>query len=117
MRADVFKGIDSIIRHAKVRTCITKFVFSQVTLLLSVILKHKPCMKKVQVQGFSGPYFSAFELNTGCGKIRTRKNSVFGHFSRSKTSSNYNNGSTVVKLLVKNRKDKNQVIKYEFMES
>ena len=41
---------------------------------------------------FSGPYFSAFRLNTErylvslgiqseCGKIRTRKNCVFGHFS------------------------------------
>ena len=41
---------------------------------------------------FSGPYFPAFGLNTEryevflriqskCGKIRTRKNSVFGHFS------------------------------------
>ena len=43
---------------------------------------------------FSGPYFTAFRLNTErysvsvriqsqCRKIRTRKNSVFGHFSRS----------------------------------
>ena len=43
---------------------------------------------------FSGPYFPAFGLNTErysvslriqseCGKIRTRKDSVFGHFSRS----------------------------------
>ena len=43
---------------------------------------------------FSDPYFPAFGLNTEryfvslhiqseCGKIRTRKNSVFGHFSRS----------------------------------
>ena len=43
---------------------------------------------------FSGPYFSAFEVNTEryevslpiqseCEKIRTRKNSVFEHFSRS----------------------------------
>ena len=42
---------------------------------------------------FSGPYFLAFGLNTysdwvslriqsECGKIRIRKNSVFGHFSR-----------------------------------
>ena len=43
--------------------------------------------------GFPGPYFPAFELNTEyfvsfriqseCSKIRTRKNSVPGHFSRS----------------------------------
>ena len=43
---------------------------------------------------FSGPYFPAFGLNTErygvplrikskCGKIRFRKNSAFGHFSRS----------------------------------
>ena len=45
---------------------------------------------------FSGPYFPAFGLNTKicsvslsiqseCGKIRTRKNSVFGHFSLSES--------------------------------
>ena len=43
---------------------------------------------------FSGPYFPAVGMNTDrcgvsfhfqskCGKIRTRKNSVFGHVSRS----------------------------------
>ena len=48
------------------------------------------CVKK----NFSGPYFSAFGLNTErylvslhvqseCGKMRTKKNSVFAHFSRS----------------------------------
>ena len=47
----------------------------------------------------SGPYFPAFGLNTEryeasvCiqseyGKIRTRNNSVFGHFSRSDTHNN-----------------------------
>ena len=56
------------------------------------ILKH--CVKSVQNGVYSGPYFPAFGLNTKiyavnlriqskCGKIRTRKNSVFGHFSRS----------------------------------
>ena len=45
---------------------------------------------------FSGPYFPAFGLNTErffvsfriqseCGKIRTRKNYIFGYFSRSDT--------------------------------
>ena len=45
---------------------------------------------------FSGPYFPVFGLNTEryfvslriqseCGKIRTRKNSVFGHISHSAT--------------------------------
>ena len=48
----------------------------------------------------SGPYFSAFGVNTeryevslrihsDCGKIRTRNNSVFGHFSRSAYYSMY----------------------------
>ena len=33
---------------------------------------------------FPGPYFNAFGLNTErYGKILTRKNSAFGHFSRS----------------------------------
>ena len=52
------------------------------------------CVKCVQIRRFSGPYFPAFGLNTEryfvslriqfeCGKILTRKNSVFGHFSRS----------------------------------
>ena len=48
--------------------------------------------RKVSKYGvFCGPYFPASGLNTGrfrvslriqseCGKIRTRKNSVFGHF-------------------------------------
>ena len=58
--------------------------------------------RKVSKYGvFSGPYFTAFGLNTEiygvslriqseCGEIRTRKNSVFGHFSRS-SSSKYSN--------------------------
>ena len=56
-------------------------------------------MKCVQHGVFSGPYFPVFGLNTEryeipkrfellriqseCGKIRTRKNFVFGHFSSS----------------------------------
>ena len=47
--------------------------------------------RKVSKYGiFSGPYFPVFRLNTDWiriqpeyGKTRTRKNSVFGHFSRS----------------------------------
>ena len=51
--------------------------------------------RKVSKYGvFSGPYFPEFELNTErysvslhtqsvCGKIQTRKNSVFEHFSGS----------------------------------
>ena len=52
------------------------------------------CVKSVQIWSFSGSYFRAFGLyaerngvrrrdfQPECGKIRTRKNSVFGHFSR-----------------------------------
>ena len=50
---------------------------------------------------FSGPYFPAFGLNTErhevslriqseCGKIQTRKNSAFGHFSGSASYRNHN---------------------------
>ena len=62
-------------------------------------LENKDCVKSVQIRSFSGPYFPIFELNTGIyssnlriqseyGKIRTRKNSVFGHFSQSGLKSN-----------------------------
>ena len=51
------------------------------------------CVKSVQILSFFWSVFSRFELNMGrypvslciqseCGKIRTRKNSVFRHFSR-----------------------------------
>ena len=61
--------------------------------MLVVGLKLTHCVKSVQIYGvFSGPYFPVFGLNTArygvslhilseCGKIQTRKNSVFGHFS------------------------------------
>ena len=56
--------------------------------------KIKHCLKSVQIRSFSGPYFPAFGPNTKrygvspriqseYGKIRTRKNSVFGQFSHS----------------------------------
>ena len=52
------------------------------------------CVKKVRIRRYSGPHFPSFWLNTErygislriqseCGKIRARKNSVFGHFLRS----------------------------------
>ena len=51
-------------------------------------------MKSVRIRSYYGPYFLTFGLHTErygvslriqseCGKIRTRKNSVFGHFSHS----------------------------------
>ena len=41
-------------------------------------------MKSVQIRSFSGPYFPVFGLNikSEYREIQTRKNSVFGHFSR-----------------------------------
>ena len=52
--------------------------------------------KVSEVGVFSGPYFVVFGLNTGLdfrilskyGKIRTRMNSVFGHFSHSVKETN-----------------------------
>ena len=49
------------------------------------------CVKSLQIWSFSGPYFPVFVLNTEVygriqyeyRKIRTRKNPVFGNFSRS----------------------------------
>ena len=49
------------------------------------------CMKNVQIQRFFWSVFSRIRTEYGeilriqsdCGNIRTRKNSVFGHFSRS----------------------------------
>ena len=45
------------------------------------------CVKRVHIPDFSGPYFTAFGLNTD---LRMRenadqKNSEYGHFSRSGT--------------------------------
>ena len=56
---------------------------------------------------FSGPYFPAFRLNTEryfvslriqseCGKIRTRKNSISGHFSRSDDIISWGNQSNLL---------------------
>ena len=51
-------------------------------------------VESVKIRNFPGPYFPAFELNTErysvslliqseCGKMQVRKNSVFGQFSHS----------------------------------
>ena len=73
--------------------CIIKDVF------VLALFSNKFIAWKVSKSGvFSGPYVPAFILNTErykvslriqseCGEIRTRKNSVFGHFSRSGFSS------------------------------
>ena len=64
------------------------------------MLKVHTACKVFKYGVFYGPSFSAFGLNTErysvslriqseCGKIRTRKNSVFGYFSRSDSYANY----------------------------
>ena len=55
------------------------------------------CVKSVRIRSYSGPYFPAFELNmerysvslrikSESEKVRTRKNYLFGYFSRSDCS-------------------------------
>ena len=70
---------------------------SQWNIVWNIIRKNKCSYTvwKVSKYGvFSGPYFLVLELNTEiysldlriqskCGKLRTRKNTVYGHFSRS----------------------------------
>ena len=48
------------------------------------------CVKSVQIRSFFWslffrirPEYKSLRIQPECGKIRTRKNSVFGHFSRS----------------------------------
>ena len=41
---------------------------------------HKHCVKSVQIWSFLWSEFS--RIQSECRKIRTRKHSVFGHFSR-----------------------------------
>ena len=45
------------------------------------------CLKSVQIRNFSWSVFS--RIQSECGKSRTRKNSVFGHFSRSDKVKSY----------------------------
>ena len=63
-------------------------------LIVDIFLQIFTAWKVSKYGVFSGPYFPVLELNTEIyavnlriqpeyGKIRTRKNSVFGHFSRS----------------------------------
>ena len=60
--------------------------------------------ENVQIQSFSGPYFPVFGLNTKIygitlriqseyRRIRTRKNSVFGHFSCSASTTDDNSNT------------------------
>ena len=46
-----------------------------------VIIQSIHCVKSVQIRSFFWSVFS--RIQPECGKIRTRKNSIFGHFSHS----------------------------------
>ena len=77
----------------------TSFYFTYrntlINFMVTLFIRCKFTAWKVPKYGvISGPYFPAFGLNTEryevslriqseCGKIRTRNNTVFGHFSRS----------------------------------
>ena len=65
----------------------------RINLCMKIIQIRRFSVPHIQIRSFSGPHFPAFGLNTEiyrvilriqckCGKIRTRKNSVFGHFSK-----------------------------------
>ena len=83
------------------------------------------CVKSVQMRNFSGPYFPVIGLNTEIysvnlltkceyRKIRTRKNSVFGHFSctgRPKV------GFGLKAKLIKKMKAINRTINFEVLEN
>ena len=47
---------------------------------LEVATQSTYCMKSVQIRSFVWSVFS--RIQSECGKIRTKKNSVFGHFFR-----------------------------------
>ena len=72
----------------------THFIIAYHISLVNVQANRLHWVKCIQIRSFSCPCFSAFALDTEgykvslriqseCGKIRTRKNSVFGYISHS----------------------------------
>ena len=72
------------------KNCHKLFLFLRTCICMDSKRQH--CVKSVQIRSFSGPYFPVFGLNTQIysinfrieseyEKIRTRKSSIFGHFS------------------------------------
>ena len=66
-----------------------------------------PCLKIIQIRSFFWSLFSRIQTEYGeilrisgiqfeCGKIQIRKNSVFGHFSRSSCSENCNQNQSKI---------------------
>ena len=86
-------------------------------LVLSGSILHNSTLREsVQTRSISGPHFLAFELNTEryevslriqseCGKIWTRNNYVFGHFSRSLKLLKLNESLDDPSLFLLTRKD------------
>ena len=65
-----------IIEHLK--TFLSYFTIERFFLgIFQNFIKQQHCVKRVRIQGYSGPYFPAFELN------RDQNNSEYGHFLRS----------------------------------
>ena len=71
-----------------------QLIFSWIPVIANWISRWSHCVNSVQIQSFFRSVYSRLELNTEIysvnlrvqpeqGKIGTRKNSVFGHFSRS----------------------------------
>ena len=87
-------NITKIIKRLSVFVIMKRNNFLSSKTSSSCLHQDKHYVKSIQIRSFSGPYFPAFGLNieiygvnlriqSEYRKIRTRKNSVFGHFSRS----------------------------------
>ena len=81
--ACILHQIDMLILY---RGCKEKFALWQICDSFSICLESTPkfmkhCVKCFQIRSFFWSVFS--RIWTECGKIWTRKNSVFGHFLRS----------------------------------
>ena len=85
-----------IIANNKFATIFSRFGSFKLCLIFFVndISCYCHCVKSVQIRSFFWPYFPAFGLlslriQSECGKIQTKKISVFGHFSGSVCTSKY----------------------------
>ena len=88
----------SLFLQLKVQTKISSYVFLYIFTFVKINFHHFSKLllskKRPYLELYSGPHFPAFGLNTErysvflriqskCGKKRTRKCSLFGHFSQS----------------------------------
>ena len=87
---DIYRNLAAKHSNPLVMEILAKNYRKSVQFIYSCLLvkrKHSTSWKVSKYGVISGPYFPAFELNSG--KLRTRNYSVFGHFSRSGTHSEY----------------------------